>query len=90
MALPTVLSDFEDLDDEVGAYGVMGKEGDTKHMWNPKKPEEVKEARLLYETLTKAGYRAFQLQLGGRRGTQLKEFDEKAKKVLFVPPFAGG
>lgn len=88
--LETKLIDWEDLDDEAFAIGVMGEHGDTKHLWNPKKPEEVREAKLLFETLTKAGYRAFRLKKQSVKGDQITEFDEKAKRLLFVPPFAGG
>ena len=48
MSLETVLKDFEDLEDDTGAIGVMGEEGDTKHVWKPQSPKEVAEARLLF------------------------------------------
>lgn len=90
MTLPTQEIDFEDVSEDLGAIGVMGQNGDTKHLWNPKKPVEVEEARKLYETLTKNGYRAFRLKLGSMKGEQMTSFDEKAKRMVFVPAFAGG
>lgn len=89
MALETRLIDFDDLEEDLCAIGVMGTAGDTKHIWNPKEEKEVKEAELLYNTLTKSGYRAFRMVKHGR-GDQMDAFDPKAKRVLFVPPFQGG
>jgi hypothetical protein len=88
-ALETKHIDFEDLPEDLNAIGVMGEDGDTKHLWDPKKPKEIAEAKQLYATLTKAGYRAFHMVKSGK-GEQMKDFDPKAKRMLFVPPFQGG
>ena len=94
--LQTTHVDFEDVPEEVSAIGVMGAEGDTKHLWNPKKPEEVEEARKLYDILTQKKYRAFRLRKDGRKKGRtgefdlMTEFDPEARGILFVPPFAGG
>ncbi len=89
-SLETVLLDFEDLPEDVGAFGVMGSDGDTKHKWNPKKTAEVEEAQRLFKILTEKGYRAYRMSQSARTGEPLKEFDASAKKILFVPAFQGG
>ncbi len=89
-SLPTKLADFEDLTDDECAIGVMGSNGDTKHMWNPKKKDEVEEARRLFTLLTNNGYRAYKMSKNARSGEPLEEFDPDLKRILFVPPFQGG
>jgi len=88
--------DFDEVPEGVSAIGVMGAEGDTKHLWNPKKPAEVEEARKLYGILTEKKYRAFRLRKDGRKKGKMTdfdlmtEFDPDARGILFVPAFAGG
>jgi hypothetical protein len=86
MDLETRIAEFEDIPDDLGAFGVMGQEGDTKHIWNPKKPDEVEAARVLFDTLTKKGYLAFKLTRLGTKGKPVPEFDDAKGRVLFAAP----
>ena len=105
MALETLEADFDQLPDDLCAIGTMDKSGDTKHVWKSGNPKGVEEARMLFNTLTKAGYRAFRMSKNGRAGKQMKDFDdeaegavfkapasnsEEAKRILMVPAFQGG
>lgn len=105
MALDTLEADFDQLPDDLCAIGVMDGKGDTKHTWKASNAKQVEEARLLFATLTKAGYRAFKMTKLGRTGKQMADFDEEAggavfkapgsdseeaKRILMVPPFQGG
>jgi len=87
--LDTCLCDFDDLPEDVHAFGEMCSEGDIKHTWNPKDPEKVREAQLMFDAMVAKGFRAFHLKKG-QPGEMMTSFDPKAKKVLFVPPMAGG
>lgn len=75
-----------------GKHGieVMGEVGDTKHIWDKRKPDEVEAARTLYAALTKKGYRAFLSNKNGDPGEQMTSFDPDAQSVVFVPQMAGG
>jgi len=101
MTLDTLEADFDELPDDLCAIGKMDGSGDTKHVWKASNSKAVAEARLLFETLTKAGYRAFRMTKLGRTGKQMVSFDEdaggavfrapeEATRILMVPPFAGG
>lgn len=96
VSLQTTHVDFEDLPEGKSAIGVMGAEGDTKHMWDPNNPDEVEAARVLFTLLTGRKFRAFKLRKDGRKKgkmtemDQMTEFDPNAKGILFVPAFAGG
>lgn len=70
---------------------VMGKEGDTKHIWDKSKPAEVEAARDLFNSLTKKGYTAY--SVAGEKGDkdkQIREFDPNAERIIFVPPVQAG
>jgi len=89
MELETCQTDFEDLPEELGVFSVLGPEGDTKHIWNPKREEEIEAARLLFDTLTSKGYRAFKLTRLGTKGKLVQDFDLDAKgRLLFTAPKA--
>lgn len=90
MALETREVDLDEIPDDLSAIGVMDRKGHTTHVWKKSDPKAVEEARTLYGVLTGAGYRAFNMRKDGRQGVMMKEFDPEAKRMLFMPPFAGG
>jgi hypothetical protein len=70
---------------------IMGKEGDTKQIWNPQNTDEVENARRTFNDLRKKGYLAFRVTADGDKGEQISEFDPKAgKMILMVPQMQGG
>jgi len=73
-------------------FEVMGKEGDTKSIWDKNNPDEVEAARKQFDFLVREKkYMAFHVEgEKGDKGKQMKEFDPKAERVIFVPPMAGG
>lgn len=73
------------------AFAVLGEYGDTKHIWDKDKEEEVEAARTLFDSLTKKGYRAFKVTgKNGDKGDQMKKFDPDAERVIFAPQMQGG
>lgn len=90
MTLETMQVSWEEIPEELGAFGVGGVEGDTKHTWDPKKPKEVEEAQKLFDLLKGNGYRAYFIKGRSTPGEPMTEFDPKAKRVLFMPAFQGG
>jgi hypothetical protein len=83
---------FEELPAGMSAFAVMGERGDTKHIWDRTKPEEVEAARTLFDKLTKEKrYMAFRVtDKEGNRGEQMREFDPDAERMILVPQFQGG
>lgn len=86
MELETRHADFEELPEDLGAFSVMGPDGDTKHIWNPKKPDEVEAAKVLFDTLTSKGYRAFKLTRLGGKGKPVEDFPDAKGRLLFAAP----
>lgn len=90
--LPTMQGSFREVPEGLGAFAVMGTEGDTKHMWDRNKPAEVEAAKLLFETLVnKNKYTAYKVDVKGEKGDgPIKEFDPNEERYIFVPQMAGG
>lgn len=83
---------FGDVPKGMGAMAVMGKEGDTKYIWDRTKPDEVEVARSTFNTFVKTKkYLAFKVNAkGDKTGEQVKEFDPDEERYIFVPPMVGG
>ncbi len=82
---------FEDVPAGKHAIAVMGEPGDTKHIWDKRKTDEVDAARTLFTSLTKKGYRAFHVTgKDGEKGEQMSEFDPSAERMIMVPQLQGG
>lgn len=69
---------------------VMGHEGDTRSLWNPRDADEVAEARRQYTSFKERGFLPFNVNAEGGKGEQMTEFDPEAAKIIFIPPMAGG
>lgn len=74
----------------VGEMAVMGKEGDTKLIWDSDEDAEVENARRSFNDLKKKGFAAFSVNKKGEQGSQIHEFDPKAEKIIMVPAMQGG
>lgn len=90
MALETMEVDLEEIPEDLHAIGVMNGRGHTSHVWKKSDPEQVKEAQLLFSTLTSHGYKAYRMDKKGNQGEPMDTFDPDAKRMLFAPPFQGG
>lgn len=87
----TTDSTFGEVPNGLHAMAVMGKEGDTKHMWDKTKPAEVEAAKTLFDSLRGKGYAAFQVKgKDGERGEIMREFDPTAERIIFAPQLQGG
>ena len=70
---------------------IMDKSGDTKHIWNSDKPEEVNAARDLFDSLKDKGYTAYHVTgKDGTKGEIMQTFDPKAERVIMAPRVVGG
>jgi len=73
-----------------GIMAVQGVEGDTKIIWDPENPDEVKNARRTFDDLRGKGFNAYSVKRTGEQGEILRTFDPKAEKIIMAPPMAGG
>lgn len=74
----------------MGEMAILGKEGDTKVIWDPENDDEVDAAEEQYDTLIEKGFNAFAVKKGGKKGKAIKEFDPDAGKIIMVPKIVGG
>lgn len=73
------------------AMAVIGENGDTKLIWDPRSAAEVESARRQFNFLTKEKrYAAFKMEPGGERGEMLREFDPAAERIILAPAMQGG
>lgn len=75
----------------MGEMAVLGKEGDTKLMWDADDAVSTENAKNSFENFLKKGYLAFEVEgKDGKKGKQVTKFDPKAERYIFSPPMVGG
>lgn len=81
-----------DQEQERHTISVMGPQGDIEISWNPNEPIEVANAKRTFEEMTGGKkYAAFKMREGGQKGEQIRGgFNPNDKRILLVPPIAGG
>jgi hypothetical protein len=76
---------------EMGQMAVMGREGDTKLIWDKNQDAEVENAKATFDRLTKAGYMAYSVKgRNGEKDEQIRAFDPDAERIILAPPLQGG
>lgn len=63
-----------------GELAVMGREGDTKIIWDTDNEDEVESAERSFDDLIDKHFVAFAVGARGKKGEQIKEFDPDAGK----------
>lgn len=71
-------------------FKVLDPDGHTRTTWDASSPEEVENARRIFNELMQRGYRAFRMDERSGGGAQKSAFDPKDKETLLVPPIRGG
>jgi hypothetical protein len=85
------VSNPESKENTMGEMSQIGRKGDVKVIWDPGNPDEVAAARASFDNLVgQKRYLAFRVAKGGAKGTQIREFDPSAEKIIIAPPMAGG
>ena len=74
----------------MGELAILGREGDTKVMWDPSNRDEVGVARRTFSDLKKKGFSAFRVMPDGEQGEQVREFNPEDEKIIMVPALQGG
>ncbi len=73
----------------MGELRKLDRSGDTKHEWDPNKPEEVEAARELFYLYRSQGFAAARME-SEAAGEIIHEFDPHAGTIIFQPPMTGG
>ena len=68
----------------------MDGTGDTKLTWDPKDVDAIDDAQRRFDELKAAGYASFRISAFGGQGRSIDKFDPTVRKILMVPPLAGG
>ena len=74
----------------MGELAVMGRQGDTKVIWDASNADEVAAARKTFDELRGKGFLAFSVKAMGGKGEQIFKFDPEAEKIILAPPMRGG
>lgn len=77
----------------MGMLRIMGRAGDTRVAWpdivtDAEGEAAVREAERIFAEERSRGTRAYEVK--GGVGTEIKEFNKQAEKILLVPPMQGG
>jgi len=74
-----------------GQMHPLNEEGDTKIIWDANDPASVATAKAAFDKAKREGMLAYRAEgEKGRRGTQIREFDPDAERIILVKPQAGG
>lgn len=68
----------------------LGRQGDTRIIWDSEKEDEVATARRAFDDLRAKGYLAFKVNKEGNKGEQITRFDPDAEKLILAPQMKGG
>lgn len=71
-------------------FKVLDPNGHTRTSWDTASPEEVENARRVFNDLMSRGYRAFRVDAGAGEGQPRSTFDPKDRETLLVPPIRAG
>jgi hypothetical protein len=71
---------------------IAGVDGDTRIMWDPRIPDEVKVAKEAFQKAQKKGMLAYAVDetTGEKTGTVIREFDPEASKIIMTKQLQGG
>jgi hypothetical protein len=74
----------------MGEMAILGKEGDTKVIWDPNNEDELEAAEDQFDSLIEKGFKAFKVDKEGNKTTSIKKFNPSLGKIILVPALVGG
>lgn len=71
---------------------ILDATGDTRILWDPRNEDEVAAARAAFDAAKGRGMLAYKVskKTGESSGEVVREFDEKAGKLIMSPQLVGG
>lgn len=75
-----------------GSLSVMGREGDTKYLWDRHNPTEVEAAQEVFDLLRSKGFTAYKVVISSGTSGEgpIQDFNPDEERYIFVPPMQGG
>jgi hypothetical protein len=65
---------------------ILTEKGDERLTWNRDNGLEAMDAKKKFEEWIKKGYKAFSVDVKGKKKKEIFEFDVEAEEILMVPP----
>ena len=69
---------------------ILSKSGDDRIVWDKDNGKEAKEAKAKFTELLGKNYKAYSVDVNGKKHKRIEEFDVDAQEILMVPPTARG
>lgn len=69
---------------------VLSENGDDRITWKKEDGRAAKQAKVKFGELLKKGYKAYSVDVNGKKNRRIKEFDVDAEEILMIPPTAKG
>jgi len=69
---------------------ILSQSGDDRIVWDCEDSKEAIEARSKFYELLEKGYKAYSVDVSGRKNRRITEFDVEAEEILMVPKTAKG
>lgn len=74
-----------------GLMSTLDRSGDIRVMWDRTNADEVQSARRQFDQALKDGFLAYRAEgKQGERGTQIRQFDPEAERIILVKQNVGG
>lgn len=64
--------------------------GDLRVEWDRDNDDEVSAARNTFDKMKAKGFAFFEMEDGGKVGSQIKRFKPKMEQIIGIPPLVGG
>lgn len=82
--------DLKDIAEGKGILCAIDATGDSRHMWDPSRPDEVAAMKKLFTEQRAKGMTAYHVKKNGEPGKIITEFPDEEGKVIFAPALRGG
>ena len=69
---------------------ILGVSGDERLVWDKENGPEAKEAKAKFEEFIRKEYKAYSVDIAGKKNRKIEEFDVDAEEILMIPPTAKG
>jgi hypothetical protein len=69
---------------------ILSQTGDDRIVWDNEDGPEAMEAKAKFIELLDKGYKAYSVDVNGKKNHRIKEFDVEAEEILMVPKTAKG
>jgi len=73
-----------------GILKILTEQGDERLVWDKERGQEAKEAKKKFLEFLQKGYKAYSVDVNGKKNRKIEEFDVDAEEILMIPPTAKG